>query len=73
MPYMELYKKNHVFRLFSLIVLLMDLVSTLSTSQEFYKSSKRKFDADEAFKKRAQEAVVKLQVIFHRFELSHIS
>ncbi|KMZ68779.1 Arginine--tRNA ligase [Zostera marina] len=29
--------------------------------QEFYKSSKRKFDADEAFKKRAQEAVVKLQ------------
>lgn len=39
----------------------MDLISA---SQEFYKSSKRKFDADEAFKKRAQEAVVKLQVTF---------
>eukprot|EP00933_Yihiella_yeosuensis_P005164 TRINITY_DN109626_c0_g1_i1.p1 TRINITY_DN109626_c0_g1~~TRINITY_DN109626_c0_g1_i1.p1 ORF type:complete len:587 (+),score=162.90 TRINITY_DN109626_c0_g1_i1:71-1831(+) len=33
----------------------------VSDLQEFYKASKKRFDDDEAFKKRAQEAVVDLQ------------
>lgn len=30
--------------------------------QEFYKASKKRFDEDDLFKERAQEAVVRLQV-----------
>lgn len=40
--------------------------------QAFYKASKQRFDADPAFKEKAQKAVVRLQVNYLPFNLKDL-